>query len=70
MLQSEFFDLNDDADRADLQTFVDQLEATGGEDDPESALEAIHFAVNSDWDTDSTSKHRHVIMGYSPMRLL
>lgn len=62
MLMSDFFDLDDEDDRAALQRFVDQLEATGGVDDPESALEALHYAINSDWDREEGVMHRHVIM--------
>lgn len=65
MLQSEFCDLDDEVERDQLKQFVDQLEATGGVDAPESALEAIHYAINSDWDRSETSKHRHVIMVFT-----
>lgn len=62
MVTSDFFDLDDPFDREALQTFVDKLEATGGEDEPESALEALHYAIHSDWDRDETVVHRHVII--------
>lgn len=62
MLMSDFFDLDDEDDRAALQRFVDQLEATGGVDEPESALEALHYAIRSDWDREEGVVHRHVIM--------
>lgn len=62
MLMSDFYDLDDEDDRAALQRFVDQLEATGGVDEPESALEALHYAIRSDWDREEGVVHRHVIM--------
>lgn len=65
MLSSEFCDLDDEVERDQLKQFVDKLEATGGVDAPESSLEAIHYAINSDWDRSETSKHRHVIMVFT-----
>ena len=62
MLMSDFFDLDDEDDCAALQRFVDQLEATGGVDAPESALEALHYAINSDWDREAGIMHRNVII--------
>lgn len=62
MLSCPFYDLDDEADRDALKTFVDKLVAAGGEDLPESGLEALHYAINSEWDRDPGSKHRHVIM--------
>lgn len=62
MLQSCFYDLDDETEREALQNFVNQLEATGGEDAPESALEALHYAINSDWDFSEGVAHRQVIM--------
>ena len=65
MVCSDFFDLDDEFDRQNLQEFVNKLEATGGEDEPESALEAIHYAINSPWDFDPDAVHRHVIMVFT-----
>ena len=62
MLTSDFYDLDDEFDRQSLQEFMDKLEATGGEDEPESALEALHYAINSPWDFDESAVHRHLIM--------
>lgn len=62
MVSSEFFDLDDEYDCQALQEFVDKLVATGGEDIPESGLEALHYAIRSDWDFEPGIAHRHVIM--------
>lgn len=62
ILCSDFFDLDDEYDRQALQEFVNKLEATGGEDVPESGLEALHYAIRSDWDFEPGIAHRHVIM--------
>lgn len=65
MLQTPFYDLDDERERAELQSFVDQLRTGGGGDMPESSLEALHYAINSDWATSepgSRRRNRHVIM--------
>lgn len=62
MICSEFFDMDDPYERTALQEFVNKLEATGGVDEPEHALEALHYAIRSDWDRDPNVVHRHVIM--------
>ena len=58
MVQSEFFTLPEQAD--ELNAFVNSLEAMGGGDAPENALEAISYALKSDWTTGGV-RRRHVI---------
>ncbi|MCR4908878.1 MAG: VWA domain-containing protein [Lachnospiraceae bacterium] len=62
MVQSEFFTLPDQND--DFQAFVKAIEADGGGDGPENALEAIALALKSDWTTGG-SKRRHAILVFS-----
>lgn len=64
MLISDFFTLPDEAE--DFADFVSGLEAAGGEDEPESALEALHHAFNSEWFVDpNISKRRQIIVVFT-----
>lgn len=58
LIESDFFELPGEADK--LQVFVNGLEATGGGDQPESALEALALAIRSPW-SFTGEKRRHVI---------
>ena len=62
MVQSEFFNLP--AQNEEFKSFVNSIEAKGGGDSPENALEAIALALKSNW-TTSGSKRRHVILVFS-----
>lgn len=62
MVQSEFFNLPDQNE--EFKSFVNSIEAKGGGDSPENALEAIALALKSNW-TTSGSKRRHVILVFS-----
>jgi hypothetical protein len=44
-----------------FERFVESLHAQGGGDEPESGLEALALAVNSDWET-GLDRRRHVIV--------
>lgn len=59
---SDFFYLPEEAE--EFKHFVDRLEAKGGGDLPENALEAIAMAMQSDWCTtlDSSVRKRHIIV--------
>ena len=59
MEESEFFYLP--LENEEFEEFVSGIEAKGGGDAPESALEALALAMRSDWVTDGTSK-RHAIV--------
>ncbi len=64
MLISEFFTLPDEEEA--FAAFVNALEAAGGEDDPESALEALHHAFHSDWFVDpAVNKRRQIIVVFT-----
>ena len=60
MLQTDFFTLPDDA--VLFRNIVNGIEAKGGGDDPEDGLEALAYAIRSDWDRSQEGKHRHVIV--------
>lgn len=57
--QSEFFSLPEEASR--FETFVRKLQPIGGGDEPESGLEALALALNSEW-TRGGAKRRHVVV--------
>lgn len=62
MLTTEFFTLSKKEDADFLRNDVlAQLEAEGGGDDPEDGMEALAFAIQSEWNTESTKK-RHIII--------
>lgn len=60
MLVSDFFQLPSDAGKLELA--VRSLHPVGGGDVPEDGLEALAYAMRSDWDRSSNAKHRHVIV--------
>lgn len=59
MLTTDFFKLPQEAD--EFARCVRSLNASGGGDDPEDGLEALAYAMKSDWDK-SGMKNRHVIV--------
>lgn len=62
MRESQFFTLPDENEA--FKAFVSGIEAQGGGDAPENALEAIALALKSDWTTGG-SKRRHAILVFS-----
>lgn len=62
MLVTNFFDLPSQA--KDFEACVKSIEADGGGDDPEDGLEALAYAMKSDWNT-AAQKRRHVIVVWS-----
>ena len=62
MRESEFFTLPDQNEQ--FRNFVNSIEASGGGDGPENALEAIALALKSDW-TTAGSKRRHAILVFT-----
>ena len=62
MVESEFFMLPEQND--EFTSFVNSIEAKGGGDEPENALEAISLALKSDWTTEG-AKQRHFILVFS-----
>lgn len=66
MVESKFFNLSDGAsdESAAFEAHVNGLEARGGGDGPENALEALALAMNSDW-VQTGNIRRHVIQLYT-----
>ena len=62
MVESEFFSLPEQNDA--FKNFVNGIEARGGGDGPENALEAIALALKSNWTTGG-SKRRHAVLVFS-----
>ena len=62
MVESPFFRLPGQNEA--FRSFVSNIEACGGGDEPENALEAIALALKSNW-TTSGSKRRHAILVFS-----
>lgn len=60
MVESPFYELPQDADA--FQAFLDGLNATGGGDAPENALEALALAMGSDWNTEGESKRSIILL--------
>lgn len=60
MLVTDFFSLPNESEK--LKLAVQSLHPVGGGDIPEDGLEALAYAIRSDWDLDSSAKHRHVIV--------
>ena len=62
--ESRFFNLPDETD--EYEAFVNEIEAVGGGLEPESSLEALHLAINSDWVTPADGvRTRHVIVMFT-----
>jgi hypothetical protein len=61
---SEFFVVEPSTDLARFESFVNGLSASGGGDEPESALEALGVAQASAW-THEGDKQRHVIVMFT-----
>ena len=59
---SDFFLLP--AQKADLHTCVNSLVAAGGGDEPENGLEALAYAIRSNWNKEGIKK-RHIIVVWS-----
>ena len=62
MLVTDFFVLPQQA--AQFKTCVESIRAKGGGDDPEDGLEALAYAMKSDWNR-SAGRKRHVIVLWS-----
>jgi len=64
LVSSEFFMVEPGTDLAKFESFVSDLKASGGGDEPESALEALGIAQSSNWTHDG-DRQRHVIVMFT-----
>ena len=62
MLLSQFFSLPTQSE--EFKRIVSGIKAEGGGDRPEDGLEALAYAIKSEWNL-SSQKHRHVIVVWS-----
>lgn len=60
MLVSDFFVLPEEAHKFEIS--VKSLQPVGGGDDEEDGLEALAYAIRSDWDKSEYAKGRHVVV--------
>ena len=60
MLVTDFFTLPDQV--ADFEKCVKSIEAFGGGDDPEDGLEALGYAIKSNWDTEGMKKRQVIVV--------
>lgn len=65
MVESDFFDLMDPAQRDAYEHFVDGIEAKGGSGGPQNALEAVALALRSNWTASRANFRRQVIMVFT-----
>lgn len=59
MLTTDFFYMPDEL--IEFKNLIMSIEPDGGGDDPEDGLEALTYAINSDW-TQGGDKRRHIIV--------
>ena len=59
LLESRFLSMPEQA--AEFETVLRELEADGGGDEPESGLEALSVALNSDWER-GPERRRHIVV--------
>ncbi|MBQ8706645.1 MAG: VWA domain-containing protein [Succinivibrionaceae bacterium] len=62
MLVTDFFDLETDSKR--FKNVINSLHPVGGGDEPEDGLEALAYAMKSNWTRDG-DKRRHLIVVWS-----
>lgn len=60
--QTRFFDLENEDDREKLNRVLTKLPCAGGRSGKANVLEALHYAINSQWDRDESSHHRYFIV--------
>jgi hypothetical protein len=60
MLLSPFFTLPDEKD--EFAEFINDIEADGGGDEPESGLEALALAIKSDWNKTGDKRRQLIVI--------
>ena len=63
MLMTDFLNLPEESE--EFAELMWNIEVDGGGDDPEDGLEALAFAMESDWSNGENSKKRHIIVLWS-----
>ena len=62
IVASDFFVVEPSTDLAKFESFVNGLSASGGGDEPESALEALGIAQMSNWTHEGDRQHQVIVM--------
>ena len=60
MLATEFYTMP--KDEAEFSNLVKSINAEGGGDDPEDGLEALAYAIKSDWTTEGMKKRQVIVV--------
>lgn len=60
MMDTDFFELPKHSE--EFAACIKSIIPEGGGDEPEDALEALAYAIRSDWNNDAASEGRHVIV--------
>lgn len=60
MLVTDFFNLPEQS--SDFERCVMSIEADGGGDDPEDGLEALGYAIKSNWNTEGIKKRQVIVV--------
>ncbi len=60
MVESRFFELENDDEQVEYSNYISEITAKGGGDLPENGLEALYLAMKSDW--TQGNKDRQVIV--------
>ena len=60
MLVTDFFNLPQQS--VNFSACIQSIVPEGGGDDPEDALEALAYAIRSDWNTQQDMRHRQIII--------
>ena len=60
MLATDFYTMPEE--QTEFNNLVKSIHAEGGGDDPEDGLEALAYAIKSDWGSSAGNKRRHIIV--------
>lgn len=60
MLMTDFFSLPEQS--YDFESCINSIEAFGGGDDPEDGLEALAYAIKSDWTTEGVKRRQIIVV--------
>ncbi len=60
MMVTKFFDLPKES--SEFEECINSIEASGGGDEPEDGLEALAYAIRSDWTKEGTKKRNIIVV--------